>query len=369
MRNTLLLFIPLPPPVHGSNIINSYVVDNLFLRDKYDVRVVPLHYATTNEDIGKRPFLKLLKACKYCAELARLDFKADIAYFVPALTGLPFYRDFVLCSLLKKKAEKLIIHLHGKGIRDKTKVHAIRIAYRYFFTGTYVIHLSSLLLSDLHGIADGITKIYSLPNGVEVGRAVYCNRGKVDKGVSLLFLSNLYRDKGLLTILDACKILKSINRQFVLNIIGNATRDLASPQLQSEIEIRKLEGSVLYHGPSYGERKYAVLEKADVFVFPTGYKKECFPLVIIEAMAFCLPVISTNEGAIPEIVENGKTGFVIAKNNPEALADKLDLLINNPALRRRMGRMGRQKYERKYTLKRFNESFVRIVDAIAEDEV
>jgi glycosyltransferase involved in cell wall biosynthesis len=54
-------------------------------------------------------------------------------------------------------------------------------------------------------------------------------------------------------------------------------------------------------------------EKSHIFVFPTFYYYECFPLVLLEAMQHALPVISTDEGGIPDIAETGITGYIVAK--------------------------------------------------------
>ena len=60
-------------------------------------------------------------------------------------------------------------------------------------------------------------------------------------------------------------------------------------------------------------------------------------------MQFSLPVVSTFEGGIPDIVENGKTGFLVKQEDVEALAEKLEILINNPRLREQMGQHGRKR--------------------------
>ena len=71
---------------------------------------------------------------------------------------------------------------------------------------------------------------------------------------------------------------------------------------------------------------------------------ECFPLVNLEAMEYKLPVISTNEGGIPSIIEEGKTGYIIEKKNVSALADKIELLLNNPSLCQKMGENGQKNF-------------------------
>ena len=86
---------------------------------------------------------------------------------------------------------------------------------------------------------------------------------------------------------------------------------------------------------------------ADIFAYPT--RQDAFPLVILEAMNFGLPIISTKEGAIPEIIENGITGFIIEKGDSKDLAAKLEILIENESLRKLLGDAAKEKFLQKYT--------------------
>jgi len=74
--------------------------------------------------------------------------------------------------------------------------------------------------------------------------------------------------------------------------------------------------------------------------------------VLLEAMQFQLPVIATRWRGIPSIVEDRRSGFLIPINDPEALAEKLEILIRNEPLRQKMGAAGRQLYCQKFTAQR-----------------
>lgn len=117
-----------------------------------------------------------------------------------------------------------------------------------------------------------------------------------------------------------------------------------------------------YYGRRYGGDKATFLRNADIFVFPTYYDNECFPLVLLEAMEYGLPCISTNEGGISDIIEDGKTGYVIEKLTAGEFADKIECLINNMTLRVSMGRSGRKTYTERFTLTSFERNFVDCLD-------
>jgi glycosyltransferase involved in cell wall biosynthesis len=85
---------------------------------------------------------------------------------------------------------------------------------------------------------------------------------------------------------------------------------------------------------------------ADLFVFPT--LADCAPLAVPEAMAAALPVVTTQVGAIPEMVRNDEQGYTVAPGNVEELRIAIHRLMNSPHLRARLGDTGRALVERDY---------------------
>ena len=175
--------------------------------------------------------------------------------------------------------------------------------------------------------------------------------------VNLLFLSNLIPSKGVYVLLDACRILKDKGLDFQCNFVGGETKEIDRARFEAEVQRRGLEGMVRYEGPKYGEEKEEYWRGSDVFVFPTYYFNECFPLVILEAMQHGLPVVSTTEGAVPDMVADGVNGFVCERKDVSGLAVALERLITDASLRIRMGEEGYRIYKDKFTLEKFEERF------------
>jgi glycosyltransferase involved in cell wall biosynthesis len=98
---------------------------------------------------------------------------------------------------------------------------------------------------------------------------------------------------------------------------------------------------------------------ADVFVQPTF--DDCFPLTLVEAMQYSLPIASTDVGAIPDMVQDGVNGFVCKQQDVDSLVNALEQLITNPALRQQMGEAGYQRYKELYTLEAFEKRFVELL--------
>lgn len=178
------------------------------------------------------------------------------------------------------------------------------------------------------------------------------------------FLSNLLISKGINVLLDALKILKERGYTFVCQYVGGETSEMGAVQFSEEVDKRGLNDRVAYVGRKVGEEKKAFFRQADVFVFPTYYYNECFPLVILEAMEYKLPVISTNEGGIPDIVKDGENGLICEKQNPVSLADCIAKLLDDEELRVKMGNAGYDKFCREFTLQQFE---YRMLDILSQN--
>ena len=192
------------------------------------------------------------------------------------------------------------------------------------------------------------------------------SKEKMCTSARMVFLSNLLESKGILVMLDALVLLRQRDCMFVCDVVGAETAEINKERLHNEIYQRGLSDVVTYKGSLYGDDKAQELKNADVFVFPSYYSNECFPLVLLEAMAHGLPCVSTNEGAISEIIDDGKTGLIVEKNNPKDLADKIEILLNDEALRKRMGAEGRKNYEKEYTLEIFEKRLSNILHTLTE---
>lgn len=181
------------------------------------------------------------------------------------------------------------------------------------------------------------------------------------KIVNFLYLGNLIPEKGVLVLLEACRILAKEHKTFRCHIVGAGTKALCVEECRTLVENLNLVDVVEVHGPLYGDEKEKMWERCDVFVFPTFYHNECFPLVILEAMQHALLVIATPVGAIPDMVIDEKTGHLVPIQDVKALSDTMLLIMNNTSLLRRMGERGHERYLDNYTTKHFEENLTDIL--------
>ena len=366
MNHTILFILHLPPPVHGAAMVGQYIHDSALINSTFDARYINLTTASGMDDIGRfklkkiRPFLRLLRQIRHSVK----EYRPELVYVTPNAGGGPFYKDFIVVSKLKRMGCRLVAHYHNKGVATRQDRPLDNFLYRRFFKGLKVILLSERLYPDM---AKYVRRedVLICPNGIP------CVAPPTVKEASatprILFLSNLLVEKGVLVLLDALKLLKEKGLSFACDLMGGETPELDAARLDEAVRTRSLQDVVSYHGKRLGKEKEAIFGHANIFVFPTFYQNECFPLVLLEAMAHGLPCISTDEGAISDIISDGITGLITKKRDPADLAEKLEILLQDAALRERMGAAGRKKYEELFTLEHFERCFTDSLHAVMDN--
>ncbi len=122
-----------------------------------------------------------------------------------------------------------------------------------------------------------------------------------------------------------------------------------------------LESQVIWRGALYGDDKWLAFGRADLFVHPT--LNDYFPLVLLEAMQFGLPIVSTRVGAISEIVTHGTHGLIVEPDDAQALAGAIESLLRDPQRRRRMAVASRCSFLEQYTPERFSNNLSAVFEA------
>ena len=159
------------------------------------------------------------------------------------------------------------------------------------------------------------------------------------------YVGRISPEKGLDTILAAASLLPELNVQVAGE--GQTRRTLAANAPQN----------VKFIGALSRERIASFYRQARFIVVPSKWFEMC-PLVISEAMSHGLPVIASNIGGLPELVDDEVTGLLFEPGNPEDLADKMKRLWENPDLCRKMGQAGREKAIREYSEEIYYERLI-----------
>ena len=358
----ILFIMHMPPPVHGAAMVGKYIHDSEIINKTFDCYYFNLALSKVLEDIGKGGIKKFSKFVKQLWDIAKIvrQTQPEICYTTPNACGGAFYKDFIVIMLLKMMKQNIVIHYHNKGVSTRQDKFIDNLLYKVFFKNIKVILLTENLYDDVKKyVKKGDTFI--CPNGIPETLKEEPLAIRNNKIPHLLFLSNLIISKGILVLLDACKILKEKGYSFVCNFIGGETQEMSAKEFQKEIIKRGLTNEVIYNGKKYGKEKATFFKQADIFVFPTYYYNETFGLVNLEAMEYKLPIITTDEGGIKDIVKDEENGFISQKNNPNSLAACIEKLLCNKELRYKMGENGYKRFKEQFTLSRFENQIKKIL--------
>lgn len=361
-KSKILFLVQLPPPVHGASLINKLLVESELLSKKYQIEVLPIQIANKMEGLGSFSIAKIFSAISiYFKLLSKLFSNSyDLVYFTLSPLGFAFYKDVGLVFLLKLFNRKIIFHLHGKGIKDELKSSFKRKLYISVFKNVEVIQLAEVLYDDIKDVYPN--KPYVLPNGIKKMELDSFDKKETDGVTTFIYLSNLMEDKGILVFLEAIKNLKEIDNIFKAHIVGPSS-DVTNEHLEEYIGKNSLTNVKLF-GPAFNEDKYEHLVNSDVFVLPTYYKNECFPISILEAYQTGLVVLSTDNGAIPSMVIENVNGFLVPQRDAVALTERMEYLIENPEELEAIKENNRQEFNEKYTEEIFIKNFENIIDDV-----
>jgi glycosyltransferase involved in cell wall biosynthesis len=155
---------------------------------------------------------------------------------------------------------------------------------------------------------------------------------------NILFLGLLSENKGVYDLLNVINKNKDkYQDKFTLYIGGNGEVE----KVQSFIKNNDLENMVYFKGWITGVAKRELFSMSDIYILPSY--NEGLPISVLEAMSYGLPIISTNVGGIPEIVEDGVNGLLIEPGNLKQIEEAIDKLIEGKELRKSMGEKGKEK--------------------------
>ncbi len=358
MSSKVLMILHMPPPVHGASVMGGYIHDSLYINRDFECKYINETLSSDVAHVGHFGLYKIksiLSHCKIIAQSIR-EFHPDLVYITPSayqpeMGMLRYVFEFAVINHYKCRK---VIHFHNKGDKAKCCRWYFRWYYKMLFKRSKVIFLSP----ELSGQFDFILRqdqILFCPNGIKVNVNTSCiNKSDNQDCVKLLFLSNLIEFKGVMVLLDALYLLKERGVNIACDFVGAESLAIDKNRFESEVKERNLK-NVVYHGKRYGDEKEAFLNEADIFVHPT--LDDCFPLVLLEAMAHGLPCITTRVGGIPEIIQDGVNGIICEPGNAKMLADSIEQLVANSSLRQTMGQEGYRLFNAKYTITVFEKNF------------
>lgn len=246
-----------------------------------------------------------------------------------------------------KKGTRILVHLHGRIVENQGS----KLAYPKLQGADFVIATSC-------AVAKRVSKVpvRVVHPGVPVGLFSNQSFRESDRSNQIVGTAGrLVALKGVVHLIRAISLLQSDFPGVCLEIAGAGPEER---RLKEEVQNLGLSSRVRFL--AWQTDMAPVYARWDVFALPS--LEEAFGISLVEAMATGLPVVATDVGGIPEIVEHGSTGVLVPPADSAALAHHLGRLLSDPSERKRMGGAGRARAREEFS----QESMVSAVEEIYE---
>lgn len=257
---------------------------------------------------------------------------------------------------------KLVTSFHGYDMSLHVKKHGTNVYHRLFKDGDLFLPVSYFWKTKLIEWGCQDSKIIVHNMGINADKIDFSDRpAENHQSKNLLSIARLTEKKGLLYSIKAVSRLLKQNVKLSYTIIGDGELKNDLNRLITELGVQNQIQLVGW------KNRYEVLEyikMTDILIAPSVMAQngdmEGIPMVIMEAMAAGIPVISTFHSGIPELIKDNETGFLIPEKNPEMLAKKIMFIINNQGHIKTVIQNARKYIETHFNIKIQNDKLLQI---------
>ncbi len=312
----LLVLAQKPPPLHGQSAMIRLLLEELGRPGQgFDLHHVNLRLSIDSADVGRWRFKKVFPVFAACIKALRIRRKHGpmALYYVPAPGKRgALYRDWIIMAICRPFFPKLVLHWHASGLGDWLEKKATAI--ERWITGKLLgnADLSIVLAEEL---AADVTPLWPKRVGIVQNSLPDANvlpptrHRRAEDRYELLYIGLCSVEKGLFDTLEALRILHAQTPgAYRLTIAGSFDSKKTEQRFQEKAA--ELNSAVRLVGFANPEAKMQLLSESDVFCFPTYYPHEWQPLVLIEALAHDVPIVTTRWRAIPSMLPRDHVWFV-----------------------------------------------------------
>ena len=256
---------------------------------------------------------------------------------------------------------KLITTFHGYDMSKFISNHGEGIYKNLFLKGDLFMPISEHWKKKLIEMGCEEGKIIVHRMGIDIEKFEFSERRKTGT-IKILSVGRLVEKKGHEYAIKAlAKVVNKNGKDIIYRIVGDGP---LKDKLMSLAEELGIGDCVEFIGNVEDEELLKLYKESHIFILPSvtasDGDQEGIPVVLMEAQAMGLPVISTYHSGIPEVVIDGKSGFLVPEKDVDALAEKMEFLVEHPELWSEMGRYGKEFVEKHYDIRRLNKRLVEI---------
>lgn len=315
----------------GMATVIHEIATNTELNQKFDISV---HASYIDGSHIVRLLYSVYAFLKFC-----LIYRTYDMFHIHMASYGSTYRKGCYVRFLKRHGKKVILHIHGASFLvfyDALNEKRKRYVSEILNSADTVIALSEQWKQEFEKRFE-LDNCVSIHNGIQV-KNFECARSDVEKfSNSFLFLGRLGERKGTYDLLAAAELLRE-NR---INITCYLAGDGKIEEFKKLVKEKKLDEYIKVIGWVNANDKVRLLKKTATVVLPSYH--EGLPMAILEGMAAGKAIISTNVGAIPEVVENGVNGFIIEPGDVKGLANAMRRCMEDIETLKKISQNNRRK--------------------------
>lgn len=329
----------------------------------------------TASDFPLSSFLNPFKSYYYCGNYAQTVAGVAIKQKIDLLHAHFAFPEGFVAKLAKKSVRKpLVVTLHGSDILtepsidygDRLRKDCDDKVRRVLESADKVLVASKAVFDEASKAGCSRDRLEYLPNGVDLNRLnleldggwVRSKLGIRKRPIVLTVRALVPKNGVEYLIMSALEVWKR-HPEVVFIIVGEGPLRLALEKLVDDMGLS--QNVIFIRKASYDDLPY-YYSACDVFVIPSII--EAFGLVTVEAMACGKPVVGTSVGGIPDTIEDGKNGFLVPPRDPQSLAEKILLLLENSTLGKEMGLKGRKMAEGRFSIRKRIDAIKRIYSEV-----
>lgn len=359
-KDKVLLLGTLPPPLQGQPIAFESAL--LALEKVYDCKVLETSFR------GDSIVEKITKVINYFCKLPMyiLFFRPKVIYFLCSRSFFGGVRDVYLLLVVYFLDIKVCNHLHGSDFKEY--IDSLPLLYGKFVKSIFNrVDKHAVLLegmreqvSEFKGSVTVIPNFFSsIPDG-EFSLEIKNNNDKL----IIFYLSSIVKSKGIFELISSIKEINQDRDIATLYIAGGFLGD----ELMEKEDVKKEffsevnnDRNIVYLGTLSMEEKYKYLDYSDVFVLPTYYRSEAFPLSIIEAMASSCSIICSDYKYLPEIIKDNVNGLLVEPRSTSDLVKKISYIASNEGVNNSFKLKNKELAYSLYTEYRYQKNIVKFV--------
>ena len=369
----VLLIGPSPPPYGGVATFTQMVLSSQLCEQFHLVPFDIARRSHRGEAWAKLRTVNIVQGLVHSLHLAvrMLSERPDVVH-VPITSWWAFWKGVSFMVIARAFGARVVAHLHGAMFDQYyqgSHPWVRRIIRQSLGIAEVVIVLSEHWSHFVEREIAPRASVVIVPNGIDRHR-VDCiqaslpgDDGRYSRG-KVSIAGRLEQRKGTDELAHAMMLVIQEVPAAHLDVVGQWTTQEDRAAFTDTCRRLGIASHVAISGAVPNEEVLRCLARASVFALPSHC--ENLPIAVIEAMASGLPVVATPVGGIPEMVEDGVTGFLVPVNDHQALAERLVQLLQSPELCRSMGCAGRARFEERYSadvvIQRLAEIYATLAD-------